>query len=97
MKVLMFYDDCGHARAFDVSTPEQEYKIMEGVCKDAAKKGRLDPDEKQEIKDLLARRNFKSLYEFLSNHAIIRIGQRSSPDIVEVEAEWDSNSGIMEC
>lgn len=95
MEVLVFIDDCGHCRAFDVSTPDQLHKILEGICKEAAQKGHVQIDTKQEMKRLLDARSHDELIEFLSDSGIVDIGVRGGPSIVEAEKEWDFDTGLL--
>jgi hypothetical protein len=96
MKVLAFYDDCGHLHAFDVSTPAQEHKILEGICKEAAQKGFLKGENKKEVKTLLENQDFEALYERLSDCDIMHFEQRHGPGIVEVQTQWQTDLGIGE-
>lgn len=88
MKVLTFIDNCGHCAVFDLSTPEQEHKIFEGICKEAARTRQVSSKDKQTMKELLKTKQYDELTEFFSELGIIDIGQRGGPDIVEVETEW---------
>ncbi len=94
-EVLVFCDDCGHMGAVDMSTPEQKLKVFEGMCKEAAKEGRLNAQEKKELKELLAKKDFEALMEFLDDHDIIHLNQRGGPSIVTLETEWHTGWGVM--
>lgn len=91
----MFYDDDGHACAFDVSTTEQELAILEGICKECAKAGRFSPEEKSKVKESIANKNLKLIYEILSSEDI-HLNSRGSPSIVNVESSWRTNTGIID-
>jgi hypothetical protein len=90
----MGYDDCGHAYAYDVSTPEKEAAILEGICKEVAKAGRFNPAEKAAVKQALANKDFNTVYEILDDD-ILHVGQRGSPSIVEVQETWKTGNGAL--
>jgi hypothetical protein len=94
MEVLVFCDDCGHMGAIDMTTPEQKLKVLEGLCKEAAKGGRMDAKEKKEVKDLLANKDIDGLMEFLDDHDLIHLNQRGGPSIVTVSPDWETGLGI---
>lgn len=95
MRVLMGFDDNGHAFAFDVSTPDKEATILEGMCKEAAKMGRLESDHKQRIKEALAKKDFSTIYEILDYADLLHINQRGCTSIVEVQDKWETGLGVM--
>jgi hypothetical protein len=96
MKVLMGFDDCGHAFAFDVSTPEQELIILEGMCKEAAKEGRLDPEEKTQVKEAIAKKDLEKIYEILDHADLLHLNARGCNSIVQVQSEWENGLGVMD-
>lgn len=95
MKVLMGFDTDGHAFAFDVSTPEQELIILEGMCKEAAKEGRLDPEEKTQVKEALAKKDLEKIYEILENADLLHLNARGCNSIVQTKSKWENGLGIM--
>lgn len=95
LKVLAFYDDCGHMVAFNVSTPSQELKILEGIFKEAAKEGSLEPVEKKEAKKLLEERKIEELYELLEDK-IPALNARGGPSVVYVDEAWRTGLGVLE-
>ena len=92
MKILVGIDDDGHLYAYNLSTPEQEAKILRGICKDAQKQLKNDQkllDKSFEIDD------FDTIYQILEQQDILCINQRGGPSIIKVENTWDNVGGIL--
>jgi hypothetical protein len=96
MKVLAFFDDCGHMTAFDMSTPEQELKILEGICKEAAKGGKLESDQKTAIKKFIKDKNTEGLLEYLEEIYLLDLNCRGKASIVDVNTEWETGTGLLD-
>lgn len=92
LKVLAYYDDCGHMTVINISTPEQEIKILKEIFKEA--KETLYPSEKAFAKRLIEEKNIEELYLLLSE-MIPAFNARGGPSVVYVHDAWQEASGIL--
>ena len=88
MKVLAFFDQDGHMRAFDVSTPNQERGILTDILKERIEDGLVYEAERPDALAAISSGNIEALKSSIEESDSMGFA-RGQMGLVEVEGKWE--------